>query len=128
MGKVKMREAPRFEGRVTSATVSRTADRWYVAIGVEVDYGPLLDQHDLEPQAFARATKPQGAFVFGGRLADLESAAPAAVALPGLGVNPDGRNVQASGFGSAGARPWRIHRRIVQVLTPRSCAACEGRY
>ena len=37
IGKVKMREALRFEGKVTGATISRTADRWFVAVGVEVD-------------------------------------------------------------------------------------------
>ena len=37
IGKVEMREALRFEGKVTGATVSRRADRWFVAISVEVD-------------------------------------------------------------------------------------------
>ena len=37
IGKVKMREALRFQGKVAGATVSRTADRWFVAISVEVD-------------------------------------------------------------------------------------------
>lgn len=37
IGKVKMREALRFAGKVTGATVSRTAGRWFVAISVEVD-------------------------------------------------------------------------------------------
>lgn len=37
IGKVRMCEALRFEGKVTGATVSRTADRWFVAIRVEVD-------------------------------------------------------------------------------------------
>jgi len=37
IGKVKMREALRLEGKATGATVSRTADRWFVAISVEVD-------------------------------------------------------------------------------------------
>ena len=37
IGEVKMREALRFVGKVTGATVSRTADRWFVAISVEVD-------------------------------------------------------------------------------------------
>ena len=37
IGNVRMREALRFEGKVTGATVSRTADRWFVAISVEVD-------------------------------------------------------------------------------------------
>ena len=41
IGKVKMREALRFAGKVTGATVSRTADRWFVAVSVEVDL-PLV--------------------------------------------------------------------------------------
>ena len=41
IGKVKMREALRFKGKVTGATVSRTADRWFVAVSVEVDL-PLV--------------------------------------------------------------------------------------
>ena len=37
IGKVRMCEALRFAGKVTGATVSRTADRWFVAISVEGD-------------------------------------------------------------------------------------------
>ena len=37
IGKVKMREALRFNGKVICATVSRTADRWLVSISVETD-------------------------------------------------------------------------------------------
>jgi putative transposase len=36
VGEVAMREALRFDGRVLGATVSRTADRWFVAVQVEV--------------------------------------------------------------------------------------------
>ncbi|ACD84070.1 Transposon IS605 OrfB [Methylacidiphilum infernorum V4] len=36
MGEVAMAEALRFEGKILGATVSRTADRWFVAIQVEV--------------------------------------------------------------------------------------------
>ncbi len=36
VGEVAMAEALRFDGKVLGATVSRTADRWYVAIQVEV--------------------------------------------------------------------------------------------
>jgi putative transposase len=36
LGWVRMREALRFTGRVLSATVSRSADRWFVSIQVEV--------------------------------------------------------------------------------------------
>ena len=37
IGTVRMREALRFEGRIVCATVSRTAQRWFVSISVEVD-------------------------------------------------------------------------------------------
>jgi len=38
IGWVKMREALRFVGNIKSAIVSRTADRWFVSLSVEVDY------------------------------------------------------------------------------------------
>ena len=38
IGWVKMREAIRFNGKIKSAIVSRTADRWFVSLSVEVDY------------------------------------------------------------------------------------------
>ena len=37
IGTVRMREALRFEGRIVCATVSRTAQRWFVSVSVEVD-------------------------------------------------------------------------------------------
>lgn len=37
IGKVRMREALRFEGKIACATVSRTADRWFISITVETD-------------------------------------------------------------------------------------------
>lgn len=40
IGWVKMRESLRFTGRVVEVTVSRTAGRWFVAIGVEIDVVP----------------------------------------------------------------------------------------
>ena len=41
IGKVRMREALRFEGKITCATVSRTADRWFISITVEADLVPV---------------------------------------------------------------------------------------
>jgi putative transposase len=38
IGWIKMREKLRFEGKIKSAVVSRTADRWFVSLSVEVDY------------------------------------------------------------------------------------------
>lgn len=36
VGRVRMTEALRFDGKILGATVSRTADRWFIAIQVEV--------------------------------------------------------------------------------------------
>jgi len=40
LGWVRMREALRFTGKIMAAVVSRTADRWYVSITVQVDLPP----------------------------------------------------------------------------------------
>jgi putative transposase len=40
IGWVRMREPVRFPGSITSATVSRTADRWFVSLSVEVVHAP----------------------------------------------------------------------------------------
>jgi len=40
LGWVKMREQLRFTGKIISATVSRTADKWFVSISVEVEAAP----------------------------------------------------------------------------------------
>ena len=45
VGKVKMREALRFGGKVVCATVSRTANRWFVSISVEVDLPVLASEN-----------------------------------------------------------------------------------
>jgi putative transposase len=37
IGQIRMREQLRFKGRIMGATVSRTADRWFIAIQVEVE-------------------------------------------------------------------------------------------
>ena len=44
IGWVKMREALRFNGKIKSATVSRTADRWFVSLTVEVDHTPPVHE------------------------------------------------------------------------------------
>lgn len=41
LGWVRMRETLRFTGKVMSATVSRTADRWYVSLAVQIETPPL---------------------------------------------------------------------------------------
>ena len=42
LGWVRMREVLRFTGKLMSAVVSRTADRWYVSLSVQIDTAPLL--------------------------------------------------------------------------------------
>jgi putative transposase len=45
VGWVKMREALRFVGKIKSAIVSRTADRWFVSLTVEVDHVPPVREN-----------------------------------------------------------------------------------
>lgn len=40
LGKVRLRECLRFEGKITGVTVSRTADRWFISISVETQTIP----------------------------------------------------------------------------------------
>ena len=48
LGWVRMREALRFSGKILSATISRTADRWFVSVAIETSEDPpklqALDQ------------------------------------------------------------------------------------
>ena len=56
IGWVKMREALRFEGKVLGATVSRTADRWFLAVQVETELFPLQQV----PSTIAQEGRPSG--------------------------------------------------------------------
>lgn len=48
IGDVRMMEALRFEGRILSARVYRKADRWYIAINVELDaQTPWVHPHEV---------------------------------------------------------------------------------
>jgi len=47
IGFVRMRESLRFVGKVMSATVSRTADRWFVSIAVELPDTPPVENQDV---------------------------------------------------------------------------------
>lgn len=40
LGWVRIREQLRFDGRIPSATISRKADRWYIAFAIEVEKNP----------------------------------------------------------------------------------------
>jgi putative transposase len=45
IGWVKMREALRFDGKIKSAVVSRTADRWFVSLSVEIEHIPPIREN-----------------------------------------------------------------------------------
>lgn len=45
IGWIRMRQAVRFVGNIKSATVSRTADRWFVSLSVEVDHVPPVREN-----------------------------------------------------------------------------------
>lgn len=45
LGWVRMREALRFTGKLMSAVVSRTADRWYVSLSVQIDPLPAPSEN-----------------------------------------------------------------------------------
>jgi putative transposase len=45
LGWVRMREALRFSGKLMSAAISRTADRWYVSLSVQVDPLPTPSEN-----------------------------------------------------------------------------------
>jgi len=45
LGWVRMREALRFSGKIMAAVVSRTADRWFVSLSVQVDFIPTASEH-----------------------------------------------------------------------------------
>jgi putative transposase len=47
IGFVRMREQIRFAGKILSATISRTADRWFVSIAVEVTDMPPVENQDV---------------------------------------------------------------------------------
>jgi putative transposase len=42
LGWIRMRETLRFSGKINSATISRAADQWYVALSVTLDVAPKL--------------------------------------------------------------------------------------
>ncbi len=47
LGWVKMREELRFQGKVNSAVISRTADHWYVSIQVDADLRPTRHENQV---------------------------------------------------------------------------------
>jgi len=48
LGWVRMREALRFTGKIMAAVVSRTADRWFVSLTVQVDVAPRACENQAE--------------------------------------------------------------------------------
>lgn len=45
VGRVKMKEALRFQGRIISCTVSRVAHKWFASIQVEIDHQPPVREN-----------------------------------------------------------------------------------
>ena len=73
IGRVRMREALRFEGKTLSATVSRTAQRWFVAINVAVDLPVIASENqasgigvDLGVKNLATLAGPGGTTIIEG--------------------------------------------------------------
>ena len=57
VGRVRMREPIRFQGKIMSATVSRTADKWFVSIAVETQNPrPVKLKADKTPRRSASIT------------------------------------------------------------------------
>lgn len=50
VGAVAMTEALRFEGKILGATVSRTAERWFVAVQVDVPEAQALRRRTSHPR------------------------------------------------------------------------------
>ena len=46
LGNVRIYNALHFSGKIMSATISQTADRWFVSITVEVDFDPSTIRHE----------------------------------------------------------------------------------
>ena len=46
LGWVRMRESLRFDGKVLSATISRTANKWFVSITVEVESSKIIHENN----------------------------------------------------------------------------------
>ena len=53
LGWVKMRETLLFTGKILSATISRTADKWYASITVEIEDNNIIHKGNCENQAIA---------------------------------------------------------------------------
>ncbi|TGN99859.1 hypothetical protein PN36_32820, partial [Candidatus Thiomargarita nelsonii] len=45
LGRVRMREALRFSGKVISATVSRVANQWFVSLNIQLDQSPKIGKN-----------------------------------------------------------------------------------
>jgi len=114
VGWVKMREALRLPGTIKSAIVSRTADRWFVSLSVEVDHpSPVRQTHvaggvDLGVKALATlsdGTTIEGPKALGRSLRALRRRSRA-----------HSRKVKGSANRhKAGARLARLHARIANV-------------
>jgi putative transposase len=99
IGWVKMRETLRFKGKIISAVVSRTPDRWFVSLTVEVDH----------PISIGESQAVGGVDLGITRLASLND-----------GASFDGSKALRRNLGSANRRKAkaimaRLHARIAQI-------------
>jgi len=134
IGWVRMREAVRFEGKLQSATVSRTANRWQVAIAVETEAPAVAGRPEsscgVDLGVKALATLSDGTVVAGpkahGRqlrklrrlnraMARKTEAAKAAMGLAGKPVPKGVRIPASSNRKKAQAQLARQHARIAAI-------------
>ena len=116
LGWVRMREPLRFEGKITSATVSRVADRWFVSIAVDTQDTSHLRQAEnqgavgVDLGVKALATLSTGEVVHG----------PKALAMLLARLRRASRSLSRKVKGSANRRKAkqrlaRLHARIARV-------------
>jgi putative transposase len=114
IGWVRMREAPRFQGPIKSATVSRVADRWFVSLSVEVDHAPPARENqavggvDLGVKAMATLSD-------GGVIAGPKALRRNLKKLRRLGRALSRKAKGSANRGKAAARLARLHARIADV-------------
>ena len=114
VGWVRMREAPRFEGPIKSATVSRVADRWFASLTVEVDHAPPARENQaaggVDLGVKAMATLSDGGVIAGPKALrrNLKKLRRTSRALSRKAKGSANR-------GKAAARLARLHARIANV-------------
>ena len=115
IGWTKMREALRFDGKVLGATVTRTADRWFLSVQVETELSPSRSETQANVVGVDLGIK-QLATLSDGRAFD--NPKPLRTALRKLRRMNRRLHRKAKGSanrGKAAARVARLHARIANV-------------